>query len=399
MKERRIRVLFVASHPVQYSSPIFRRLANDPRVDIQVAFCMLNGSKPAFDPEFGVEVKWDVPLLEGFPWVAMPNRAPRPRVGSFFGLINTGAWSLIRRGNFDAVVIYTGYMYVTFWIALAAAKLSRVPVLFGTDGHEIAPRDHRRWKLWVKKRLWPRLFRLADQVIVSSTGGVRLMRSLGIAERRIALTPGVLDNDWWTERSNQADRAEIRRRWGVPEDAVVIVFSAKLQPWKRPADVIRALALIKKSAFLVFAGDGPLRCGLESEAQSLGVADRVRFLGFVNQSGLPETYSAADVLVLPSEYEPFGLVVNEAMLCGCCPIVSDRVGARFDLVKDGDTGFVFQAGDVDGLAQILNKLISDRGQLKRMKETARVQIGSWSHQLGIDKTIEAVERSLALSGR
>ena len=65
----------------------------------------------------------------------------------------------------------------------------------------------------------------------------------------------------------------------------------------------------------------------------MGVADRVRFLGFVNQSGLPAVYAASDVLVLPSSYEPFGVVVNEAMLCGCAAIASDRVGARFDLVK------------------------------------------------------------------
>ncbi|HKV48367.1 MAG TPA: glycosyltransferase family 4 protein [Candidatus Acidoferrales bacterium] len=396
MTKRPVRVLFVASHPVQYASPTFCRLAGDPRVEIQVAFCTLQGAEAAVDPDFGVPVKWDVPLLEGFPWIAMQNRSPRPRVGSFFGLMNTQVWSLIRRRNFDAIVIYTGYAYLTFWIALAAAKLSGIPILFGTDAHDLAPRDGKRWKLRIKRFFWPRLFNLADQVLVPSSGGVALMRSLGIPERRIALTPYVVNNDWWTEKASHVNRSEVRRRWNVPEGALVIVFSAKLQPWKRPMDLLRAFARVPtRNVYLIFAGDGALRRDLESEAQSLGVADRVRFLGFVNQSGLPETYSAGDVLVLPSEYEPFGVVVNEAMLCGCCAVVSDRVGARFDLVREGETGFAYSVGDVDALAGILRALAADPCAAKRLGEMARRQIETWRPQLGLDKTIEAVERSLA----
>lgn len=395
MTKRPLKVLFLASHPVQYASPIFARFAKDPRVEVTVAFCSMQGTDGSVDRDFGVPIEWDIPLLQGFPWIALRNRSPRPRVGSFFGLINPQVWSLIRSGNFDAVIAYTGYVYVTFWIALAAAKFSRIPILFGTDAHQLAPRDGKAWKLWVKKFLWPRLFKLADQVIVSSSGGVALMRSLGIPERRIALTPYVVNNHWWTEKSSQAKRPEFLQRWNISATAVVIVFSAKLQVWKRPADILRAFARVPVSdAYLVFAGEGSLRAELEAEAKSLGIANRVRFLGFVNQTSLPEVYSAADILVLPSEYEPFGVVVNEAMLCGCCPIVSDRVGARFDLVKDGETGFVFRTGDTEGLASILNALFSDRAKLQRTRGAARVQIQSWSPELGIDKTIEAVERSL-----
>src|SRR5690348_18116252 len=86
---------------------------------------------------------------------------------SFFGLINTQVWSLIRRRRFDAVVVYTGYMYFTFWIALVAAKLSGVPILFGTDAHQLESRDRKPWKARVKRSLWPRLFKLSDQVLVS----------------------------------------------------------------------------------------------------------------------------------------------------------------------------------------------------------------------------------------
>lgn len=396
MTERRIRVLFVGAHPVQYTGPIFRLMAQDPRLDILLAYCSLQGAESQFDPGFGIDVKWDIPLLEGYPWALVPNRSMTPRAGSFFGTFNPGVWRLISDGKFDAVVILTGYMCATFWIAMAAAKWSRIPVLFGTDAHELAPRDHKDWKLWVKRWLWPRLFGLADMVLAPSSGTVALMRSLGIPKDRIALTPYCVDNDWWTEQSAKVDRTAVRARWRVSDDAVAVLFCAKLQPWKRPQDLLRAFAQVADhNAFLIFAGEGPLRSALESEAHSLGINDRIRFLGFVNQSGLPEIYTASDIFVLPSEHEPFGVVVNEAMLCHCPVIISDRVGAGFDLVRETGTGFIYPSGNVEALATILSVALADRGKLKEMSRAAVMRMETWSWREHLEGTVTALEQVCA----
>lgn len=395
-KQRPIRALFVGTHPVQYSAPIFRRLAEHPQLEIQVAYCSMQGAEPRLDPGFGIEVRWDVPLLEGYSWVSLPNRSPVPKADSFFSLVNPGVWHLISGGNFDAVVLFTGYVCASFWIALAAAKWNRVPLLFGTDAHELAPRDHKDWKVWVKRWLWPKLFGLADVVLAPSSGTVALMRSLGIPEDRIAITPYCVDNDWWIAESAQVDRLAVRARWNVPDDALVILFCAKLQPWKRPQDLLRAFAQVADvNAYLVFAGEGPLRSGLESESRSLGLADKVRFLGFVNQTGLPETYTASDIFVLPSEHEPFGVVVNEAMLCLCPVIVSDRVGAGFDLVRDAETGFVFAMGDVMSLATALRRAMSDRKRLRQMGEASRRRMAHWSPQDNVAAFVEIFTKTAA----
>jgi glycosyltransferase involved in cell wall biosynthesis len=396
MTEQRIRVLFVGTHPVQYTGPIFRLMAQDPRLDILLAYCSLQGAESQFDPGFGIDVKWDIPLLEGYPWALVPNRSIIPRGGSFFSTFNPGVWQLISDGRFDAVVILTGYLCATFWIAMAAAKRSRIPVLFGTDAHELAPRDHKDWKLWVKRWLWPRLFGLADVVLAPSSGTVALMRSLGIPKDRIALTPYCVDNDWWTEQSAKVDRTAVRARWRVSDDAVAVLFCAKLQPWKRPQDLLRAFAQVADhNAYLIFAGEGPLRSALESEAHSLGINDRIRFLGFVNQSGLPEIYTASDIFVLPSEHEPFGVVVNEAMLCHCPVIISDRVGAGFDLVRETGTGFIYPSGNVDALATILSVALADRGKLKEMSRAAVMRMETWSWREHLEGTVRALEQACA----
>ena len=390
---RKLRVLLISSHPVQYASPIFRVLAKDSRVEILVAYCGMQGAESSVDPGFGVEVKWDVPLLDGYPWRHVPNRSWRPRLGTFFGLFNPGIWRLISEGEFDAVVLYTGYLCATFWIALAAAKWKGARVLFGTDAYDLSPRDAKSWKIWIKRKLWPRLFRLAEVVLVVSSGGVALMRSLGIPEKRIALVPFCVDNDWWIEKSDRVDRAGVRVRWKVAENAAVVLYCAKLQPWKRPQDLLRAFARSGDSnAYLVFVGDGALRPALESEAKTLGVDARVRFLGFANQSVLPELYKAADVFVLPSDYEPFGLVVNEAMLCQLPVIVSDRVGARFDLVREGETGYIFRCGDVNALAAMLTRALSDLPLLHRMGTSARQRMSSWSPPDYADALVQSILR-------
>lgn len=334
----------------------------------------------------------DVPLLENYPWVHVPNRSLWPGLGHAWGLINPGLWKLVTRNNHDALILLTGYRYVSFWIALSAAKLQGMPVLFGTDASELTARDGQRWKMFVKQWFWPMLFRLADTVIVPSSRGVKLMESLGIPTSRIFLTPYVVDNDWWTNHAAQVDRTAVRRAWGIPSNVPVVLFCAKLQPWKRPRDLLRSFAAAAvPDAYLVFAGEGPLRSELEAEAHALGLSDRVRFLGFTNQTLLPSVYCASDLMVLPSEYEPFGLVVNEAMLCGCPAIVSDRVGAHEDLIAPGQNGFVFRSGDVESLTTILRNNLVALDKLREFDEAARRRMQSWSPAENINGLINAVE--------
>ena len=85
------------------------------------------------------------------------------------------------------------------------------------------------------------------------------MLSMGISDLRVVLTPFVVDNTWWRQRASEANRSEVRQEWGVPEDALIVLFCAKLQPWKRPDDVLRAFAKANvDGAYLFFAGDGPM---------------------------------------------------------------------------------------------------------------------------------------------
>lgn len=396
MPERRYRVLLVCTHPVQYAAPSFRQLGQHPQLDLLVAYCTLQGAQPGFDREFGLEVAWDVPLLDGYKWVLVPARFIRPRLGSFWGLINPGLWRLIRKGDFDAVFVF-GHPYLSCWIAFLATKMSRAALIMAYDATTLESQDGKRWKIPIKKFLLPKVFGLAEIVCGGSSGTVKLLESLAVRRERIVLSPGTTDTDFFRTACRTFSREELRREWNIPLDAPVVLFCGKLQTWKRPQDLLQAFAQAGVAgAYLLFAGEGPLRESLENIARELGVADRVRFLGFLNQSKLPGAYIASDVLVLPSEYETFGLVVSEAMACGLPVVVSDHVGARFDLIEGLGTGVVYPTGDVDALAHILRQMLPDGERLHQMGEAARVRMQTWSPNEKIGSFLQAVEQAVDL---
>jgi len=136
---------------------------------------------------------------------------------------------------------------------------------------------------------------------------------------------------------------------GLQSEIPLVLFAAKLQPWKGPIDVVIAMDQLEYSANLIVIGDGPLRPQIQQLASE---RPWMRMLGFVNQSKIAEWYGAADMFVLPSYREPWGLAVNEAMAAGAVPIVSDTVGCAPDLVTR-DVGWVHATGDINALARAI----------------------------------------------
>jgi glycosyltransferase involved in cell wall biosynthesis len=398
MGDSPLRVLFVCSHPVQYMSPLLRRLAEQSELGVTTAYCTLRGAEATHDRDFNATVKWDVPLLDGYRWLEVPNKGSGSE--SFLGLRNPGLRKLILEREYDAVVCHLSYVQASFWITYFACRASKTAFLFGCDQNSLEPRDRRVWKRWVKRLLWPRLFGLADQVFVSSSGAKSLIRFLGIPEDRITLTPLVVDNDWWLARSKEVDRNTVRAGWGATPSTAIILFCAKLQPWKRPFDLLRAFAKANvPDSLLVFAGDGPLRPSLQKEAETLGVSGRVRFLGFMNQTELPAVYTSADLMVVPSIFEPFAVVVNESMLCACPVAASDQVGAGRDLISPVDPELIFACGDVQALAKLLRRTLADQSKLLDLGKRSRERMARWSPREYTAAIVEAIRAACARKRR
>jgi glycosyltransferase involved in cell wall biosynthesis len=221
----------------------------------------------------------------------------------------------------------------------------------------------------------------------------KFYKSYGIRGDRIFLAPYTVDNEYFFERARclEAQRRELRQREGIPPDLPVVLYCGKLIAKKRPFDLLRAFATIgtKIRASLVFVGDGNLRPKLEEFATRNTL--RVHFLGFRNQSELPKCYTMSDVVVLPSDYEPWGLVINEAMCFGLPIVASDKVGAAADLIRDGLNGFVYPVGSIPALAEALTRVLSNDALRQEMGARSAAAIRKWS----ISETVEGVRNALA----
>jgi N-acetyl-alpha-D-glucosaminyl L-malate synthase BshA len=153
----------------------------------------------------------------------------------------------------------------------------------------------------------------------------------------------------------------------------VLMHVSNFRPVKRVQDCIRILAEVRKSvnARLVFVGDGPERSDAERLCRELDVVDHVLFLG--KQSGLPELLSSADIFLLPSQQESFGLSALEAMSCSV-PVVATNIGGIPEVVRHDETGFVAELGDVHRMAKYCLDLLNHPKKLAAFRENARQRV-------------------------
>ncbi len=159
------------------------------------------------------------------------------------------------------------------------------------------------------------------------------------------------------------------RRLAAPGESILMHLS-NFRPVKRVTDVVKIFALVAKErpAQLVLIGDGPDRSAAEWLAHDLGIQSRVHFLG--KQERVSELLALADLLLMPSELESFGLAALEAMACKV-PSIATRVGGVPELIDDGETGLLYAVGDIEGMAQGALSLLNDPARLKTMREAAR----------------------------
>jgi glycosyltransferase involved in cell wall biosynthesis len=391
------RLAYLVSHPIQYQVPLLRRLAAHPDVDLTVYYMDDAGARQYRDPEFGVTVQWDLPLLDGYAWRVLPNRSPIPGADHFLRYLQPSVVRALRRGRYDAVIVH-GYAHATEWLAFLGTSLSGTPLLLRGESTHLGKR---RWARAVKRLvLGPALRRMAGVLAIGSLNRA-FYRAYGVPESRIFSVPYAVDNERFMAEADRLapERQALRRQLGWPDDLPVVLYSGKLIPKKRPLDLVDACARlgVDRPIVLVFMGDGPLRGEVEAAARRRSLA-HVVVTGFINQSEVPRYYAAADVLALPSGYEPWGLALNEGMCFGLPVVASDAVGAAPDLVRDGENGFVYPAGDTQALAEALGRVLASLERRLQMGVRSREIVSGYSYEADVRGILEALER-VAVRGR
>jgi glycosyltransferase involved in cell wall biosynthesis len=301
----------------------------------------------------------------------------------------------LRTGGFDAVWVH-GWAHIGLRQTVTAACRCGLPVLLRGDS---TPEPWRpvRLKRRLRDLFCRRWFRRIAGFLCVGTRNREFYRQFGIEPQRLFWMPYTVDNAFFQGRCRQARRSReaLRQSLILAAGRPVVLFAGRLVADKAPDELLTAFSTLLSapgrlpSPYLLVVGDGPLRHGLEQQARRYG--DAVRFLGFRNQTELPAFYDLCDLFVLPSRFEPWGLVVNEVMNAGKPVIVSDRVGAAPDLVEDGANGFVYPSGEVPTLTAQIAEVLECERRREEMGQRSLERIKAWGFDADRRGLIEAVE--------
>lgn len=368
-----IRIAIVVSHPIQYFAPWYRAVAALPGVTLKVFFCCGWGAEAYYDRAFGTEIKWDIPLLDGYEWEILES--PKEiKAQTFWEVDNPNVGNALREFSPDVVLIQ-GYSQRTIWRTVTWCNRNQVPVMLHSDSNASAKPAW--WKRTAKAILVKYFYSHLDGAFSCGDNNRAYHRHYGIPAERMFV--GTMPIDCGALRTAAGDvaiaRNEIRRLHGIPEDAFVVVFAGKLIPLKCPSHLVEAIYRCAQQGLKVWGllvGEGSERKALEAFIVEHAM-NNVTLAGFVNQSLIGKYYAASDAVALMSWCEAHPLTVPEGGSFGCPAILSDEVGCigPTDSARFGENALVYPWSHIDTLTNCIALLHGDKVLYSAMSKAAR----------------------------
>lgn len=379
------------THPIQYQAPLWRQLAASGRFLIKVFFFSDHGVTRRMDAGFGEAFAWDQPLLEGYEHdfltrvsISEAARVAIPRLPD-----------LLAHEGLHAVMVH-GYAAAHTRQLLSERRRGGYRYVMRGEFSTLRNPSRSAWRAMFKRPYLSYLYRHVDLFSAIGCDSTAHLLQHGVPHDKILVAPYCVDDELIDSQRASCDRGQSRRTLGIDDGVTMILFSGKLIARKQPlllADAISRLPNVGRVA-ACFLGAGEQQAEIEAALRPhLGA--RLLMPGFVNQSQLGTYFAAADVFSLPTAYDTWGLVVNEAMHWGLACVVSDQAGCQKDLLIDGQTGLLHRWNDPAGLATCLNRLIHEPGLISSLGRTARRHAEGYRSGVTTKRLLETFERVLS----
>lgn len=372
-----MRFLYLDDIPTPYRLAVFRAFAKKFEGTFKILFTAAVEKGRTWSLAFD---DLDTEVLKGIQW------NPPSQVNPFALKWNPFVSQALSKFKPDVVVV-SGYVHPTIQQAMWWCRRHAVPYGIASESSFLQSSSH-GLKWWLKRLIFAPSIRNASFHLPIGTKASTYLHRLGGTNMPHYFFPNTPDVDsiirevalLQDKQRSQAFRREI----GFPEKPFLL-FVARLIPMKRCSDLIKAYeklpAQLQKQVNLVIVGDGPLRPLLETQAHPL--KEQIHFLGFRSPKQVHQIMALAKALVLPSEKEPWGVVVNEAMAAGTPVIASDAVGAAYDMIIEQKSGFLFPAGDVETLTKRLVQICSAEVDVEAMGKFAQAHARAFGHDFAV----------------
>ena len=381
------KLAIITTHPIQYNAPWFKLLAERKNIIIKVFYTwsqVLNEEK--YDPGFGKNIEWDIPLLDGYDYTFVKNVARSAGSHHFKGIDNPTLINEITSWNPDGILVF-GWSFKSHLKVLRHFK-SKVKILFRGDSNLIDDTIGFSVKKIIRKIFLKWVYRHVDFALYVGSENKAYYKKFGLKENQLFFAPHAIDNS----RFMQDSSGNYREQMGIPKDATVFLFIGKFEDKKNPHLLVDAfIKLTTINTHLLMVGNGVLENEFKNKVAELPneVKSRIHFLPFQNQLEMPSIYRIGNILVLPSKGpgETWGLAVNEAMACKRAILVSDKCGCAVDLVKAGINGYSFKSNDISDLLFKMNLFLNDTEAIEEMGNQSYLLVKNWNFDI-ICNTIE-----------
>jgi glycosyltransferase involved in cell wall biosynthesis len=368
-----IRLKILASHPVQYHVPFFRALI-DSGIALDVGYYHQGtAGRRARDREFGIDIEWDVDLLSGYPHRFFCNRPTQFTIAEQLRLAPAlMAWAV---RDHTTPLLLMGWFAEFVWLTWLLRAVAHAPVLVMSETTPLsfAMTSKPQWRVGLLRRL----LRRTDACLYIGSRNQQFYLSMGVLPGRLFHVPYSIDNRFFSERvaAMRAIRDDLCQLYQISPALPTFLFCGKLIEKKRPLQLLDAYiaANLHEQAQLIYVGEGNLRRQLEERIRNDHL-QHVKLLGFLNQSQMPLAYVLGEVLCLLSEpTETWGLVVNEALVCGRPVIVAESVGCAPDLVSERN-GWVVPLDDHAALVRTMKLALAHRADWQAMGAAGQYRV-------------------------
>lgn len=387
-----IRLAIVTTHPIQYNAPLFKLLNQSKALKLKVFYTWGQSQQGLkYEPGFGKEIKWDIPLLEDYEYCFVKNTSRNPGSHHFNGIITPSLNNEILAWNPTAILVY-GWSFLGHLNCIRYFH-KRLPVIFRGDSTLIGEKCRIKALLRLIFLKW--VYAHIDYALYVGKNNKDYFLRHGLKEFQLILAYHAIDNDRFSEPNEHYHTlaAEERLKHGILKDDIVLLFAGKFDSNKNPFFLLEIARRIKDRRLkILFVGNGILEKELKNAASS---DQRVIFKDFCNQSQMPIIYRMGDIFILPSHGETWGLAANEAMASGLAVMISDKAGSAADLVDEPLNGISFDNMDIEKCVRFLQRLLQNTNELASMKKVSQERIRNFS----FNNIIQSIESLLKIDKR
>jgi glycosyltransferase involved in cell wall biosynthesis len=390
------RIAIAVSHPIQHFCPQYASYARYEDWELKVFFASALGYKEYEDKDFGKKIAWSNLRLEEFNHVFL-NESKVVPVNK--NLDAPTLYQELEKFDPDAIITY-GYFQKFQRNVVKWGKKHNKRLFYIADSEFAHPEP--LWKKVLKKIIFSPYFKKIDRFLTVGNFNEHYYSWFDIPLSKMIRTGFPIDIDRYNRTFDQKEelRKQVREKYDVQEDEIVLSVVGKLVPGKRHMDLLKALKALKKEHTTkikaLIIGSGPEMSNLKNYAEEQKVPEAI-FCGFIHPEELPSYYAATDIYVHLSEREAHSLAVTEAIYIGCPVVISDRCGSYgpTDDVQPGKNGYVYPCGDIARLKNAIRDLASNPELLNRFGQNSR-QIGLNAQKLAHGEGLKAAMTSLNL---